>query len=200
MPADLQNNHHKPNSSQDRVTIYAAASTGIDPHFHEPVRQLGQLLAQARVDIVYGGGGTGLMGTLADSALEHGGQIYGVIPEFMQIREVAHRNLTELQVVPDMRVRKERMLQNSLAVITLPGGMGTLEELFEVITLKRLGYYPGEIILLNTNNYYDKLLDFLDHAGQQRFIMPKAGFLAECWQVADTPEQAVDLIRCSHDY
>lgn len=196
MPADLQNNHYQPRSPQNRVTVYAAASKDIDPCFHEPARQLGCLLAQARMDIVYGGGGTGLMGTLADSALEHGGRVYGVIPEFLQIREVAHRRLTELQVVPDMRVRKERMLNNSAAVITLPGGAGTLEELFEVITLKRLGHYSGEIILLNSANYYDKLLDFLAYAAEQRFIVSKQDFLAECWRVADTPEQAVDLLSC----
>lgn len=196
MPADLQNNHLPPEVPSHRVTVYAAASTDIETHFHEPVRQLGGLLAQAGVGILYGGGRAGLMGTLADAALERGGHVYGVIPEFLVKREVAHASLTDLEVVADMRIRKERMLLNSSAVIALPGGVGTLEELFEAITLKRLGMYQGEIILLNTAGYYSKLLDFLSHAGEQRFIVPKVGFLGDCWQVADSAEQVMNLLPC----
>ncbi len=194
MPADLQNNEHKLKPLVDRVTVYAASSTVIPTHFHAPVRQLGALLAQSGIKIVYGGGGTGLMGSLADAALESGGEVFGVIPEFLMRREVAHSSLTDLQVVTDMRIRKERMLLDSKAVITLPGGVGTMEELFEVITLKRLGIYRGEIILLNSGKYYDKLLDFLSHAGEQRFIAPQVGYVTDCWQVADSPEQVLGLL------
>ncbi len=194
MSADLQNNHHKPETLPDRVTVYAAASTDIPEYFHQAVKQLGNLLAQAGIVISYGGGGTGLMGTLANAALESGGQVFGIIPEFLLQREVGHRQLTDLQVVDDMRVRKERMLLNSAAVIAVPGGVGTLEELFEAITLKRVGLYHGEIIILNTAGYYSKLLEFLNDAGQQGFIATNAGFLVDCWRVAETPEQVIELL------
>lgn len=195
MPADRENNHNPP--KPHRVTVYAAASDDIQAHFHESAGQLGCLLAQSGMGIVYGGGRAGLMGTLADAALANGGEVFGIIPEWLVQREVAHTRLTDLQVVPDMRIRKERMLLDSQAVIALPGGVGTLEELFEAITLKRMGLYNGDIILLNTANYYGRLLDFLSHAGEQRFIVPKAGFLGDCWQVADNPEQALSLLRCT---
>ncbi len=197
MSADLQNNHHKLKPLPDRVTVYAAASTDIPEYFHTAVGQLGGLLAQAGIHISYGGGGTGLMGTLANAALQQGGKVFGIIPDFLLQREVGHRELTDLQVVDDMRTRKERMLLNSAAVIAVPGGVGTLEELFEAITLKRVGLFHGEIVLLNTANYYSGLLDFLNHAGQQGFIATNAGFLADCWRVAETPEQVIEILRDS---
>lgn len=194
MPIEPENNHNKLNSSIGKVTVYAAASLGIAEHYHSPTQRLGTLLAEAGIGIVYGGGRTGLMGSLADAALAAGGHVEGIIPGFLVEREVAHQQLSRLHVVEDMRIRKHNMLLESDGVIALPGGAGTLEELFEVITLKRLGMYHGAVVLLNTANYYQPLLGFLSHAGEQGFITKTAGLLAQCWQVAETPEQALAMV------
>jgi uncharacterized protein (TIGR00730 family) len=150
--------------------VYAASSHALSPNYFDVAARLGRALAEAGHPVVYGGGGTGLMGAMADAALAAGGEVHGVIPEFLTTLEKGHQGLTSMDIVPNMRIRKERMLIDSAAVVTLPGGCGTFEEVFEAMTLKRLGQYFGPIILVNSDGYYDKLIEFLEHSVKERFM------------------------------
>jgi uncharacterized protein (TIGR00730 family) len=167
------------------VCVYCASSGACDPAYHDVARRLGRVLAERGYAVIYGGGAVGSMGALADGVVAKGGTITGVMPRFMMELEWAHRNLTELRVVEDMRVRKHTMLSESHGLVTLPGGSGTLEELFEALTLKRLGLYTHPIVLVNTRNYFDPLLALLEHAVAERFMDRR--HLA-MWQVVAEPE------------
>jgi uncharacterized protein (TIGR00730 family) len=169
-----------------RVTVYASSSNGLAQEYYEAAGRLGAVLGRAGLEVVYGGGGVGLMGAMADRALAEGAHVHGVIPGFLNSVEHSHHNLSRLDIVSNMRERKERMIENSDAVISLPGGSGTLEELFEVVTLKRLGQFLGPILLLNTNGYYDRLEAFMNNAVEERFMADQ--HLA-MWSVVDEPEQ-----------
>ena len=174
------------------VCVYCASSQACDAEYYEAARTLGQLLARAGCTIVYGGGRAGSMGALAEGALAGGGRIIGVIPRFMVELEWGHDDLTELHVVEDMRTRKHEMLTRASAVVALPGGTGTLEELFEAITLKRLGLFPGAIVLVNTRGYYDPLLAQLKAAVDERFLDARH---AEMWTVVSRPEDVLPAIE-----
>lgn len=174
-----------------RVTVYAAASRAVHDDYVRAARDLGTVLGRAGLEVVYGGGSAGLMGHMADAALDAGGRVHGIIPEFLQSVERGHDRLTSLEVVPDMRARKARMLENSDAVVALPGGSGTLEELFEAVTLKRLGQFLGPIVLVNTGGYYDGLTAFLEQIVEQRF-MNRAHL--EMWQTVDSPAAVPDAL------
>jgi uncharacterized protein (TIGR00730 family) len=154
--------------------------------YHDIARQLGGILARAGYSIIYGGGAAGSMGALADGAIADGGRIVGVLPRFMRDLEWGHRGLTELRTVEDMRIRKHIMLSESQGVVALPGGSGTLEELLEAITLKRLGLYTHAIVLVNTRNFFDGLLQLLEHSVSERFMDPRH---LQMWQVVATPEE-----------
>jgi uncharacterized protein (TIGR00730 family) len=145
-----------------RCTVYAASSPHSAPEYLDTARRLGAALAGAGWTLVYGGGSQGSMGAVADGALEHGGEVIGILPKFMADLEWGHTRLTRLELVEDMRERKHRLLQGSDAVVALPGGCGTLEELFEAITLKRLGLYRAPIVLLDTRGYWAPLVRFMD--------------------------------------
>ena len=136
------------------VCVYCASSRSAHPDYREAARRLGRVLAQGGVTVVYGGGAVGSMGALADGVLAAGGRIIGVLPQFMAELEWGHPGLTELQLVEDLRTRKHAMLTMSQAAIALPGGSGTLEELLEAITLKRLGLYLNPIVLINTRGFF----------------------------------------------
>lgn len=168
-----------------KVTVYAASSRALHPDYTDAAARLGKILAEDGMEILYGGGSAGLMGAMADAALAAGGRVHGVIPDFLQNVEAGHRGLTSLEVVPDMHVRKARMLEKSDAVVTLPGGCGTFEELFEVMTFKRLGQFLGPIVLVNTRGYYDTLVRFLEHSVGERFMNH---LHLAMWQVVDEPE------------
>lgn len=168
-----------------RVTVYASSSNGLADAYYDAAARLGTVLAKAGLEIVYGGSGVGLMGAMADRALGEGGYVHGVIPGFLNTVEHGHGNLPRLDVVADMHERKQRMIEGSHAVISLPGGSGTLEELFEVITLKRLGRFLGPILLLNTNRYYERLDAFLRNAVQERFMSDRH---LDMWSLVDGPE------------
>src|SRR6185295_14993912 len=140
------------------------------PEFHDAARRLGSVLADARATVVYGGGGVGLMGSLADAALARDGHVIGIIPRFMTEVEWQHPGLASLEVVEDMRERKHRLLSGSDAVVALPGGCGTLEEVFEAITLKRLALYFNPIVFLNTNGFYGPLQTFMTKVIEERFM------------------------------
>lgn len=135
------------------------------------------------------------MGSVADGALSKNGEVYGVVPQFLQNLELTHRGLTELTIVEDMRIRKQLMLEDSHAVVTLPGGSGTYEELFEALTMKRLGQWVGPIILVNTDGFYDKLVQFLQHSIDERFM---GSSHLKMWSVIDDPEQVLDAMENSH--
>jgi uncharacterized protein (TIGR00730 family) len=174
-----------------RVCVYCASSGSCDPFFHETAREMGRLLAQQGYTIVYGGGRNGSMGAVADAALAESGEVVGVLPRFMGDLEWGHSGLSELHLVEDMRTRKHLMLQDSDAVVAMPGGSGTLEELFEAITLKRLGLYFGAIVIVNAKSYFDPLVALLARAIEERFMGEKH---AQMWSVVATPEEAIDAI------
>ena len=155
------------------VCVYAASSTACHHGYQDAALRLGRFLAEQRFTITYGGGGVGLMGAVADGALSRGGRVTGVMPTFMNELEWGHRGLTELLLVEDMHSRKRRLLEGCDAVVALPGGCGTLEELLEVITLKRLGLFLGPIVLVNTRHFFDPLLQLLESAIQERFMDPR---------------------------
>lgn len=180
-----------------RVTVYAASSQALKSDYIKAASRLGETLADAGIAIVYGGGGQGLMGAVADGALARGGSVHGIIPEFLTRVERGHQGLASLTVVDDMRARKAGMLEDSDAVIALPGGCGTFEELFEVMTLKRLGQYLGPIILVNTGGYYDGLLSFLQHSVNERFM--NSTHLDLLQSVAE-PEQVIEAVRDAPDW
>jgi uncharacterized protein (TIGR00730 family) len=173
------------------VCVYCASSQACDTAYHDVARRLGGLLAGAGCTVVYGGGRAGSMGALADGALAAGGRIIGVIPKFMMELEWGHDDLTELHVVEDMRTRKHEMLTRSSAVVALPGGTGTLEELFEAITLKRLGLFLGPIVIVNTRGYYDPLIAQLASAIDERFM---DGRHESMWTVVSGPADVLPAL------
>jgi len=177
-----------------RVCVYCASSQMCDRIFHDAAVRLGELLAEAGCTIVYGGGAVGLMGSLANGALAKGGKIIGVIPRFMTEVEWQHPGIADLEVVEDMRERKHRLLTNSDAVVALPGGCGTLEELFEAITFKRLGLYFNPIVLLDTKNFFTPLQAFMQQVIDERFMNPEH---AAMWSLVNTPEDVLPRIRAT---
>ncbi|HJR11236.1 MAG TPA: TIGR00730 family Rossman fold protein [Rhodanobacteraceae bacterium] len=175
-----------------RICVYCASSNQADPRFCEAAFRLGDLLAGDGHSIVYGGGSAGSMGAVADGALSKGGEVIGILPRFMADLEWGHPGLTHLELVGDMRERKHRLLTGSDAVVALPGGCGTLEELFEAITLKRLGLYFNPIVLLDTLDYWQPLDAFLHKVIEQRFMNPEH---AKMWSLAASPEDVLPAIR-----
>lgn len=177
-----------------RVTVYASSSNALPEVYYDAAERLGGVLGRAGIGIIYGGGGVGLMGAMANRALAEGAPVRGVIPGFLNTVEHGHQGLSDLVVVDDMRERKRRMLDGSDAVVCLPGGSGTLEEVFEAITLKRLGQFLGPIVLLNTRGYYERLDAFLRHAVAERFMADRH---LEMWTLVDTPEEVPQAFRAA---
>jgi len=152
--------------------VFCGSASGRDPAFAAAATSLGTLLAKRGVRLVYGGAMVGLMGEVADAALAAGGEVFGVIPEKLASKEIAHDRLTQLFTVSGMHERKAKMAQLSDAFISMPGGWGTLEETFEVLTWLQLRYHEKYVGLLNVNGYYDALLAFADHALEQGLLQP----------------------------
>ncbi|MGH8042667.1 MAG: TIGR00730 family Rossman fold protein [Rudaea sp.] len=177
-----------------RICVYCASSEHCDRAYHAEATHLGELLAAEGHTIVYGGGAVGLMGSLANGALSKGGKVIGIIPRFMTEVEWQHPGIANLEVVEDMRERKHRLLTGSDAVVALPGGCGTLEELFEAITLKRLALYFSPIVLLNTRGFYAPLQTFLQQVIGEHFMNPEH---AAMWSLVDAPEQVLPAIRAT---
>lgn len=173
------------------VCVYCASSTKVDKVYFDAAESLGALLAEKNINLINGAGNIGLMSAVSDAALKAGGKVVGVIPEFMVKEGWGHSGLTELLVVDNMHERKKMMADLSDAVIALPGGCGTLEELLEIITWKQLGLYPKPVVILNTNNYFDPLLEMLRKSIEENFMREQH---AEIWKVAQTPEQAFDFV------
>jgi len=154
------------------VCVYCGSRPGAQPTYAEAARTLGRAIGARGWQLVYGGGNVGLMGIVADAVLAAGGRAVGVIPESLMRREVGHGGLHELHVVPTMHVRKQMMAERADAFIALPGGIGTLEELYEVWTWRQLGYHDKPVGLLNTEGYYDKLLGFIADMADAGFVQP----------------------------
>jgi uncharacterized protein (TIGR00730 family) len=152
------------------VCVYCGSSLGQTRDYVDTAHTVGRLLAARSIRLIYGGGAVGLMGATADAVLGSGGQAVGIIPQLLMNREVGHTGLTELHVVPDMHTRKRMMAEMADAFLTLPGGLGTFEELFEIWTWRQLGYHDKPIGLLNLNGYYDPLIEFLASAEKQGFV------------------------------
>lgn len=176
-----------------RICVYASSSDHAHTDFTDDARRVGVLLAQAGCEIVYGGGSRGSMGAVADGALSAGGRVVGILPRFMADLEWGHPGLTHLELVGDMRERKHLLLSGSDAVLALPGGCGTLEELFEAITLKRLGIYLNPILLLNTRDYWSPLLKFMnEQVIDQHFMNPEH---RKIWRLLAQPQDVVPAVN-----
>lgn len=156
-----------------RLTVFCGSASGSLPAYTEVAEQLGRLLAERGIGLVYGGASVGLMGSVANAALAAGGEVIGVIPKALASREIAHDGLTQLHVVSSMHERKAMMAELSDGFIALPGGAGTLEEIFEVWTWGQLGYHRKPCALFNVAGYYDALVSFVEQVVEQGFLKPK---------------------------
>lgn len=172
------------------ITVYCASSPDVDRKFIDAARELGELAARAGVPVICGAGRTGLMGALIDGAVGCGGEAIGVIPQFMVDNGWNHSALTRTIVTADMHQRKNTMARMARGVIAMPGGCGTLEELLEIITWRQLGLYHGQVVILNTDGYYDPLIAMLSRAVELRFMNPDHTGL---WCTVSTPAEAVSL-------
>ncbi|PCE24949.1 Rossman fold protein, TIGR00730 family [Paraburkholderia acidicola] len=152
------------------VCVYCGSSSGARPLYVEAARAFGRALVEHDLALIYGGGKVGLMGTIADTVMEAGGRAIGIIPELLVSKEIGHRGLTELHVVPDMHHRKKMMADLSDAFVAMPGGVGTLEELFEAYTWAQLGYHQKPVAVLNIDGFYDPLIAMLEHTVQEGFM------------------------------
>jgi len=174
-----------------RVAVYCGSAPGSTPVFADATRATAKAMTDANVDLVYGGGKLGLMGIIADSVLDLGGRVYGVIPQALVDIEVAHTRVTELYTVANMHERKAKMTDLADAFLALPGGVGTLDELFEAWTWNALGYHAKPFCLLNVEGFWDGMIEFIEHAH-------RSGFLSKSRRnqllVAQTPEEALKLL------
>ncbi|WP_183440556.1 TIGR00730 family Rossman fold protein [Pseudoduganella violacea] len=161
------------------VCVYCGANAGADPLYAEGARALAAALVEQNMSLVYGGGNVGLMGIIADEVLRLGGEVTGVIPTKLVEREVAHNGLTRQFIVKDMHERKAMMAELSDGFIAMPGGLGTLEELFEMLTWAQIGIHSKPVGLLNMSGYYDRLVDFIEHARGQGFVRPQHAALMQ---------------------
>lgn len=174
-----------------RIAVYCGSSDDVAPRYFDLARAVGRTLAEREIGVVYGGGRVGLMGAVADAALDAGGAVFGVIPRRLQDREVGHTGLTELFIVDSMHARKAMMTHLSDGFVALPGGFGTLEEIVEVATLSMLGYHHKPVGLLDVGGYYRHLLAWVDHAADEGFVRPQHRAL---FQVADDMGTLLDLM------
>ena len=175
----------------NRLAVYCGSATGSRPEFAEAARATAAAMTLRGVDLVYGGGRLGLMGLIADSVLSAGGRVYGVIPKALVKLEVAHNQLTELHTVETMHERKAKMTDLADAFLALPGGIGTLDELFEAWSWNALGYHKKPLCLLNVEGYWDGMIEFIDHATKCGFLSaPRRAQLL----VASTPDKALEYL------
>lgn len=174
------------------ICVFCSSSNEVDRAYFDLAEHLGRRIAYDGYELVWGGGDIGLMGALASAAQKHGGKVTGVIPDSLADREIAYREADELIVTPDMRQRKQIMEQRAGAFIALPGGLGTLEELLEIVTLRLLGYHDKPIVLINADGFYDRLLAFIDHLYAQRFAREK---YRKHLLISQSVDEAMSLIK-----
>jgi uncharacterized protein (TIGR00730 family) len=174
------------------IAVFCGSGIGTRPEYAQSATRLGQLMAERNINLVYGGASIGLMGAVADAVMSGGSKVYGVIPAFLADKEIAHKGLTELFVVEDMHIRKFKMAEMADAFVALPGGFGTLEELFEVLTWSQLSLHTKPIAVLNLNGFYDGVL-------AQCKTMVEHGFLKqatfELIRVAQSPEELLEVLK-----
>ena len=168
--SQLPHNIASPDTRPFSLCVYCGSRRGDDPAFADAARAVGTAIGRRGWQLVYGGGRVGLMGAVADAALEAGARVVGIVPALLMSREVGHRGISELVIVDTMHQRKQQMAERADAFLALPGGIGTLEELFEVWTWRQIGYHDQPIGLLNTAGYYDSLIAFLQGGVQQGFL------------------------------
>jgi uncharacterized protein (TIGR00730 family) len=173
------------------VCVFCGSQYGADPLYRRVATHLGELLGAAGVVLIYGGGHVGLMGAVADAAMAAGGVVIGVIPARLLEREVGHRAITELITTRDMFERKRQMIDRADAFVVLPGGLGTLDELLEVVTLRQLGYHDKPVVLVNLGGYWDPLIALVDQVVRHKFALPGARTL---YRVVDTVEQVLPAL------
>jgi len=173
------------------ITIYASSSPQIASIYFEAAKDLGERMAMLGIACINGGGCNGLMAAVTDAVLANGGKVFGIIPQFMVENGWLHPGIKEVVVAADMHERKQTMARKADACIALPGGVGTLEELLEIITWKQLGLYVNPVIILNINGFYDSLLMMLRKMDAEHFLHHREN---DMWMVANTPEEALNLI------
>ena len=174
-----------------RICIFCASSNQIDSVYKKDAEEIGTLLGQKGLNIINGAGNIGLMGILTDAVLASGGTVTGVIPQFFVTKGLCHQNLTEVFITETMHERKKKMSDLADAVIALPGGYGTMEELLEIITWRQIGLQQKPIIILNTNNFYTPLLELFHHAVEEKFIRTEH---AQLYKVAQTPQEVIEIL------
>ena len=180
-----------------RICVFCASSSKVDKSYFDAAEILAAQLVSHNVTIVYGGGAAGLMGCIADTAIKRGGHVVGIIPKFMTEVEWQHKELEEIHVVADMHERKKMLLEGTDALIALPGGSGTLEELLEAISLKRLGLYTKPIIIVNINGYYDPLIEMLEKSIREKFMSETH---RKMWTVVSDPDDILNAIESSPEW
>lgn len=173
------------------IVVYCASSLGVNPIYNEVAAELGEKMAANNIRLIYGGGGFGLMGNVANAVLKNGGEVTGVIPNFLVDLEIAHQTLTELHFVETMHERKFKMVQLAKGVIALPGGYGTMDELFEILAWRQLKLYDGPVAIINTNGFYDLMLKQLDRMVDDGFLKAENRSLLI---VADTVDEVLKQI------
>lgn len=177
-----------------RICVFCASSAKVDQKYFSATEQLAKLLVSWEASIVYGGGSVGLMGCLADTAMANGGEVIGILPRFMDKVEWGHKNISQMVLVRDMRERKKLLIKNVDAVVALPGGCGTLEELMEVFTLKRLGKFTKPIIVLNTDGFYTHLELLVEKMIEENFLRHEH---RDIWRLVNTPQEVIPAIKSS---
>jgi uncharacterized protein (TIGR00730 family) len=180
-----------------QVCVYCASSGHIHPEYFEATSALAHLLAQNNVQVVFGGGSSGLMGQLADSTLAAGGKIKGIMPQFMNEVEWGHTGVSDFIYTETMHERKAKFLEGTDALIALPGGPGTFEELFEAITLKKLAQFTKPIVILNTRGYFNAFRMLMQQAVDEKFMPDELKFL---YSIVDTPEEVLPAIHNAHSW
>jgi uncharacterized protein (TIGR00730 family) len=175
-----------------RICVYCASSSRINKVYFEATERLAKYFVKEKIKIVYGGGANGLMGKLADTIIENGGKIKGIMPRFMNEVEWAHKGVLDFELTETMHERKAKFLQNIDGVVSLPGGSGTLEELLETITLKRLGQFTKPIVILNTEGFFNPLKQMLEKCVDENFMHKKH---LDMWNFVDEPEEVIPAIK-----
>ncbi len=170
------------------VTVYCSSSSQLAPIYYQQARKLGKVLCENNIGLVYGGGSAGLMGELANTMMSLGGKVIGIIPKFMCDVEWQNENITELIITETMHERKTKMAELGDGVIALAGGVGTMEELLEIITWKQLGIYNDSIVILNTNNYYEHLIKQFEKANEEKFLNNQS-----LWKIAENVDDTISI-------
>jgi hypothetical protein len=188
----MDNNH-----SINKICVYCASSPNIAQSYYDATETIATILANNDIEVVFGGGAKGLMGRLADTIIQNNGKIKGIMPQFMNEVEWAHKSVSDFEFTQTMHQRKARFLEGIDGILALPGGCGTLEELLEAITLKRLGQFTKPIVILNTNNYYSPLKQMLELSIEEQFMQP---YHQQIWTFVDQPEQVLPAMYSQPDW